>query len=80
MDPVYSIARYMAEMVHDNSTAEWFNFVAANPQWVAAAGTPGFTEIPDNPRFGRLAGKYVSDDITRQVLELAAAPNTALHL
>lgn len=80
MDPVYSIARYMAQMVHDNSTAEWFNFVAANPQWVAAAGTPGFTEIPDNPRFGKLAGKYVQEDIAGQVLEMAEAPNAALQI
>jgi len=80
MDPVYAIARYTAQMVHDNSTAEFFNFVAANPQWVSQVATPNFTEIPDNPRFGRLAGKHVTDDIAHQLLELVEAPHTALQI
>lgn len=80
MDPVYAIARYTAQMVHDNSTAEFFNFVAGNPDWVSSNATPGFTEIPDNPRFGRLAGKYVTDDVARQLLEMVEAPNVALQI
>lgn len=80
MDPVYSIARYTAQMVHDNSTAEFFNFVAGNKDWTSDTASPGFTEIPDNPRFGRLAGKYVTDDVSRQILEMVEAPNVALQL
>jgi N12 class adenine-specific DNA methylase/DNA repair protein RadC len=80
MDPVYAIARYTAQMVHDNSTAEFFNFVAANKDWTSDTATPGFTEIPDNPRFGRLAGKYVTEDVSRQILEMVEAPNVALQL
>lgn len=79
MDPVYAIARYAAQMVHDNSTAEFFNFVAENPAWTSKTASPGFTEIPDNPRFGRLAGRYVVDEIAGQVLELVEVPNQALQ-
>jgi N12 class adenine-specific DNA methylase len=80
MDPVYAIARYTAQMVHDNSTAEFFNFVAGNKDWTSDTASPGFTEIPDNPRFGRLAGKYVTEDVSRQILEMVEAPNIALQL
>ncbi len=80
MDPVYAIARYAAQMSHDNNLAEWFNFVAANPAWVSATASPGFTEIPDNPRFGRLAGKFVTEDISRQILDLVESPNQALQI
>lgn len=80
MDPVYAIARYAAQMAHDNSTAEWFNFVAADPANISTIATPGFTEIPDNPRFGRLAGKFVQNDIAQQVLEMIEAPNIALQI
>ena len=80
MDPVYSIARYAAQMAHDNSTAEFFNTIAATPAYISTIATPGFDEIPDNPRFGRLAGKFVSAPIAQQVLELADTPNTALAI
>lgn len=80
MDPVYAIARYAAQMAHDNSTAEWFNFVAADAKNISDIATPGFTEVPDNPRFGRLAGKFVQNDIAQQVLEMIEAPNIALQI
>lgn len=80
MDPVYAIARYAAQMAHDNSTAEFFNHVATQPSLVSDIATPGFTEIPDNPRFGRLAGKFVQDDVAGQLLELIEAPGIALKI
>jgi N12 class adenine-specific DNA methylase/DNA repair protein RadC/predicted ABC-type ATPase len=80
LDPVYSIARYAAQMVHDNSTAEFFNFVASKPEWISDTATPGFTQVPDNTAFGRLAGKYVENDIHRQLTEMVEAPNAALRL
>lgn len=79
LDPVYSIARYAAQMVHDNSTAEFFNFVASKPEWISDTATPGFTQIPDSTAFGRLAGKYVENDIHRQLTELVETPNAALR-
>jgi DNA topoisomerase IB/predicted RNA methylase len=80
MDPVYAIARYAVQMSHDNATAEWFNFVARNPDWTSDAPSPGFTQIPDNPRFGRLSGKHVTDDIAMQVTELVDSPHAAIRL
>jgi len=80
MDPVYAIARYAAQMAHDNSTAEFFNHVAAQPALVSDIATPGFTEIPDNPRFGRLAGKFVENDVAGQLLELIETPGIALKI
>lgn len=80
MDPVFAIARYAAQMIHDNSTAEFFNFVASKPEWVSDVQIQNFTEIPDNPRFGRLAGKFVQNDIAAQLLEMVEAPNTALKV
>lgn len=79
-DPVYAIARYAAQMAHDNHTADFFNFVASNKDWTAAAGTPGFVEIPDNPRFGRLAGTWVMKEIADDVLQLVESPNIALQV
>jgi len=80
MDPVYAIARYAAQMAHDNATAEFFNAVAADPKNISDIATPGFTEIPDNPRFGRLAGKFVQADIASQVLEMIETPTVALQV
>jgi N12 class adenine-specific DNA methylase/DNA repair protein RadC len=80
LDPVYSLARYAAQMVHDNATAEFFNFVASKPEWISDTPTPGFTQLPENTAFGRLSGKHVEDDIYRQLTELVETPNTALRL
>ena len=79
-DPVYAIARYAATMTHDNATAEFFNFVLSKPEYVSASAASGFTEIPDNTRFGRLAGKFVRDDIAGQILELVHAPSAAMAM
>jgi hypothetical protein len=74
-DPVYAVMRYLAQMTHDNATAEFFNLILTNPDWVSSTESKGFTQIPDNDRFGRLAGKWVKKEIADQVLEMAEAPN-----
>jgi DNA repair protein RadC len=79
-DPVYAIARYMAQAAHDNATAEFFNFVDKNPTWVRDTAATGYVFIPDNPRFGRLAGKHVQTDIANQITEMVEAPDTALKI
>ncbi len=78
-DPVYAIARYAATMTHDNATAQFFNFVLGHPEYVSDTPASGFTEIPDNDRFGRLAGKHVRDDIAGQILELVHTPSAAVE-
>ena len=79
-DPVYAVARYVAQMKHDNATAELFNAVAAHPEWTSDAPLADFVQIPDNARFGRLAGKHVEKHIADQVMELAQAPDTAVKI
>ena len=79
-DPVYAIARYTAQASHDNATAEFFNFVDKNPAWVRDTAATGYVFIPDNPRFGRLAGKHVQADIANQITEMVEAPDTALKI
>lgn len=74
-DPVYAVMRYLAQMAHDNATAEFFNLIDANPTWTTPTESKGFTQIPDSDRFGALAGKWVRADIADQVLELADVPN-----
>jgi hypothetical protein len=54
--------------------------VASKPEWISDVQVANFTEIPDNARFGRLAGKFVQDDIAGQLLEMIESPNTALRL
>ena len=79
-DPVYAIARYTAQASHDNATAEFFNFVDKHPAWVRDTAATGYVFIPDNPRFGRLAGKHVQADIANQITEMVEAPDTALKI
>ena len=33
MDPVYAVARHVAQMEHDNATAEIFNLNNVTPEW-----------------------------------------------
>lgn len=69
-DPVYAVARYVMAATHNAATAELFKVTARNPQWVHDTEVAGFTKLPDDSRWGRLAGKYVRDDIARQVKEV----------
>lgn len=79
-DPIYAVTRYLAESAQDNATAEFFRLVADNPKWVSDVELKGFKQIPDSPRFGALAGKWVQGDIASQVTEMADAANQALRL
>lgn len=74
-DPVYAIAKHLATMEHDNATAEFFNTLATMPGYLGDEGVAGFTKLPDNRKLGRLAGKYVRDDVSEEVLALVNAPS-----
>lgn len=77
-DPVYAIARYVLAQTHNAATMELLKATAANPDWSSPVALQGFTAIPDTSRFGPLAGKYIREDIARQVLDLVTVPNAAL--
>ena len=79
-DPVYAVMRYLAQMTHDNAVAEFFNVIDTNPDWTSTTEMKGFTQIPDNDRFGALAGKFVRKDIADQVMELAHTPAQVIQL
>lgn len=78
-DPVYAVARYILGQSHNAATMELMRSTAANPEWTTDVDTAGFTLIPDSPRFGPLAGKYLREDIARQILDLVDVPNAALR-
>jgi hypothetical protein len=77
-DPVYSIARYVMGATHNAATMELLKQTAKNAEWVSDTALAGFTQIPDNDRFGPLSGKYVRDEIATQVLDLVQVPGTIL--
>jgi hypothetical protein len=54
--------------------------VDRHPEWVSDTPSPGFDQIPENDRFGRLSGKYVQKDIADQITELAESPNAAMAI
>lgn len=78
-DPVYSIARYILAQTHNAATMELLNETAKNKDWTSNVSLQGFTEIPDNDRFGPLAGKFVQKDIAQQILDKLDVPNAALR-
>jgi len=77
-DPFYSVARQIAEMGHDVATAEFFNSIAAVPDYVRDAPTIGYTEMPDTAKLGALAGKYVRDDVAAEVQQLTELPGMGM--
>ena len=78
-DPVYAIARYVLAQTHNAATMELLNETAKNKEWVSDVSLQGYTEIPDNDRFGPLAGKFVQKDIAAQILDKMDVPNAALR-
>lgn len=82
MDPVYSVAKYLAHMEHDNATAKFFHILAADAtgkKWIGPANTDGYTQIPDHAKFGALRSKWVKNEIASQVMELVGASSDAMR-
>lgn len=80
MDPFYSIARQLAEDAHDNALAEFFNHIAESKDYISDVQRAGYTQIPDSSRFGRLAGRFVRDDVAAEVMQLMEVPNVAMQM
>jgi DNA repair protein RadC len=78
-DPFYAIARSMLESGHDNATAEFFNYVAKQPDYVRDVAENGFTAMPDDPKMGRLAGKWVRDDVAAELEQMIDVPNMVMR-
>ncbi|WP_422320222.1 hypothetical protein [Prosthecobacter sp.] len=78
-DPVYAIARYILAQTHNAATMELLSETAKNKEWTSNVSLQGFTPIPDQTRFGPLAGKFVQNDIAQQILDKLDVPNAALR-
>jgi hypothetical protein len=78
-DPVYAIARYVLAQTHNAATMELLSATAKNKEWTSNVALQGYTAIPDNDRFGPLAGKFVQADIAQQILDKLDVPNAALR-
>ena len=76
----YVVPKSLAQMDHDVALAKLFNKIDANPAWTADVPTNGYTEVPNDRRFGRLAGKYVENGIAQELRELHEAPALALQI
>lgn len=73
-DPSYPVAKGMLQLNHDIAMAELFNSINTRMEWVADQPTPGFTQLPQSARLGKLSGKHVLDPIARQIDELTRMP------
>lgn len=80
MDPVYSVVRYLAQMHHDNAVADFFNEIAARTDWTSDTPVQGYTPIPDSRKYGRLAGKYVQENLARQILDVVGDDGSLMDL
>ncbi|MEZ5386482.1 MAG: LPD1 domain-containing protein [Prosthecobacter sp.] len=80
MDPFYAVARQLAEAGHDNAVAGFFNHIAANPEYTSDVAQAGYTEISDTPSMGRLAGKWVRDDIAAEIQQMTEIPSMVAQL
>lgn len=78
-DPVYSVARYVMAQTHNAATMELLKQTGKNKEWVSDVSLEGYTEIPDNPRFGPLAKKFLRADIATQVLEHVGVDGAAMQ-
>ncbi len=80
MDPFYAIGRQLAEAGHDLAVAKFFNYIAGHPEYARDDDQKGYTQMPDTPRMGRLAGKWVRDDVAAELLEITEIPGQGMQL
>ncbi len=68
-EPAYPVAKGISQLTHDVETARLFNLVADRPEWVSAEPRPGFVQMPESKKLGRLSGQFVqrhiADDINQ---------------
>ena len=69
----------LLESGHDNATAEFFNYIAKQPDYIRDVAENGFTAMPDDPKMGRLAGKWVRDDVAAELEQMLDVPNMVMR-
>lgn len=72
-DPAYAVSRTVADLTFDIETAKMFRKIARNPTWITDVETPGFAQVPNSPRYGDLAGKYLNKGIHDEIMQIMPA-------
>lgn len=84
LEPAYPVAKGIAQVTKDVETANLFNKVNANPEWVKTAEE--INQAPETlkdfvllegKRYGNLNGKYVTTPIANDINEITHIPTTA---
>lgn len=79
-EPSYPIAKAMIQIGHDIAMANLFRNMAQRPDWVSPQATPDMdTQVPDDKRFGDLAGMYTTPELAAQLKGLAEVPSMAMQ-
>jgi hypothetical protein len=72
-EAAYPVGKAILQLSHDLAMANLFRQIAGNSQWVRKVGVVGYTQMPDTPHWGALAGKWVQDDIAQRLSEVREA-------
>lgn len=70
----YVVRKSMIQMGNDIETSKLFKQVYDNPQWSSRIELPGFKLVPDEKRFGILAGQFVHPKIYADINEMTKIP------
>lgn len=79
-DPGYVVGKIIATMGHDIAMARMFQSFAANPNLVKDEETIGFVQMPKNRALGAISGKFVEENLARDLYEVASAGHEAVKI
>jgi hypothetical protein len=79
-DPGYVVGKIVSVMGHDIALAQMFAEMAVNPELVSDTLRPGFVRMGDNKALGAIAGKYVEENLARDLYTLAKAGDDAVKI
>jgi hypothetical protein len=79
-DPGYVVGKIIATMGHDLAMAKMFATLEADPNLVSDSERPGFVRMADNKALGKISGRWVEENLARDLYEIAGAPNDALKI
>ena len=68
-DLAYPYVKRSAQLIRTVETARFFTTISENPAWFSGVRKAGFRQMPETlNRYGPLAGKWVQDNIARDIL------------
>lgn len=69
-DGGFTVAKTLATLWHDANLGKLFSDIVNAPDLTQPTETPGYERLPYNPRYGKLAGRWVREDVARNVKEM----------